>query len=174
MTKSKKITILTVIVVVALLAASPFAFKAIMKANKPTPITPVTTSSNITSSEETSSNTVVVVPDIEFPTSSVVSSKPVTEIKVEGNPTSKPTEKPKVDPPKTEVKPTQTTPTGNGDVYDPLTGTYPKIGDKTTSPRSGATLVWQGDGWMATEASGTGGSAANPDDFGEDRIIGAD
>lgn len=187
MKKSHKITIISSLTAILLVAAAYISYPYIFKQS---PIQSADSTSSAASSEpaapssETTSNEVssaIVVPEIEAPVSSeapAASSAPA-EIKVEGSPTSKPvTSKPASKPNNTSSKPTAANkpavqassapaaaPTGNGDVYDPLTGTYPKLGDTIQNPRrSDSTLTWTGTAWMAEDDGGKSGNSAKLED----------
>lgn len=197
MKKSYKITIISSLTAILLVAAAYISYPYIFKQS---PIQSADSTSSTASSapaapsSETTSNEVssaIVVPEIEAPVSSespAASSAPA-EIKVEGSPTSKPvTSKPTSKPNNTSSKPTAANkpavqassapaaaPTGNGDVYDERTGTYPKIGDTMVSPKTGSTLIWVankpsgGPGWVAEDDGGKSGNSAGLDeDFMQD------
>lgn len=191
MKKSHKITIISSIAVILLVAAAYISYPYLLKSS-PIQAADDAVSSVVSSeaappssdtSSETTSNEVssaIIVPEIVPPVSSeapAASSAPA-EIKVEGSPTSKPTSKPNntsSKPPAVQASSTPAAaPTGNGDVYDPLTGTYPKLGDTINDPIDGAPLTWTGTAWMAEDDGGKSGVGHNPNDYGEDRDIGAD
>ncbi len=154
----KKQHILIVLIAITFIIVVPLIF-ILSDRNKPVEVAQAP-SSQPTSSVETKPT--VIVPDIvvEKPVSSeTISSKP-NEIKVEGNPTSKPVEKPKPQPkvekPKPEVSSKETAPIKND-------GIDPKIQKILDDAGMGGEMV---HGTLPEYQGTTGDTKAGTDDGG--------